>query len=113
MSEIRVNNVSGIVGGNTITLSSGGTTTATFVSAPAFPTITYPDFAKIVVEPDTANEEIIYLTAYAAAATTGTVIRGQEGTAAIAHSTAAWVHGPTAADYKNSAVRLFAACHFR
>lgn len=111
MSRLRFNNVSNLTSG-TITLSSGGTT-ATFGAAPAFTTIAAPDIAVIIVEPDTANEEVIYVTAYTAAATTATVLRGQEGTASVAHSSAAWVHGPTAADYKTAASRMFATANFR
>lgn len=113
MSEIRVNNISGTASGNAMTLSSAGATSCTWTSAPAFPTIASPDFAKIILEPDTANEEVVYLTAFTSGATSGTVTRAQEGSAAITHSAVSWVHGPTANDFKSSATRLFAAGHFR
>lgn len=113
MTRLRANNISGTASGNPITLSSGGTTTASWPSAPVFPTIVAPDYYTIVVEPDTANEEIIYLTAFTAAATSGTVTRAQEGTAGVTHTATAWVHGATAADFKSPASRQSAYTSFR
>ena len=111
MSRLRFNNISNLTSG-TVTLTSNGTT-ATFASAPGFPTIAAPDIAVIIVEPDTANEEVIYVTAFTASGTTATVTRAQEGTSSIAHSSVAWVHGPTASDYKTAASRIFATANFR
>lgn len=101
MTEKHYNNIFGTVASGAITLTNtggGGDNTATFAAAPNLPTITAPDIAKIIVEPDTPNEEIIFVTAYTAAATTATVTRAQEGTTKIAHTGTAWVHGPTAAN---------------
>jgi hypothetical protein len=99
VARLRFNNLSSFGTTNPITLSSGSTATATWSSTPGFPTIAAPDFAVIVVEPDTANEEILYLTAFTSGATTGTVLRAQEGTTGITHTATAWVHGPTALDF--------------
>jgi hypothetical protein len=113
MGVIRTNNISGTASGNGITFANGSTTSGSWASAPAFATIAAPDIAKIVVEPDTANEEIVYLTAYTAAATSGTFTRAQEGTTGRAHSATAWVHGPTAADFKDPERRLMSRAMFR
>jgi hypothetical protein len=66
------------------------------------PVVTSPDFLKIIVEPGTTSEEIIYVTAYSAAATTATVSRAQEGTTGVTHSGKAWVHGPTALNFSGA-----------
>jgi hypothetical protein len=72
-------------------------------TAPAFGLISLPDYAPIIAEPDTANEEIMWLIGYVPGATTGLVIRNaevsQSGAGAITHSAVAWVHGPTALDW--------------
>jgi hypothetical protein len=96
---------------NPITLTLNGTT-ATFTSTPAFPTITAPDYAVIVVEPDTVHEEIIQVTAFTAAATTATVVRNFEATngganAAPAHTSSIWVHGATSGDFGLAGLAIF------
>jgi hypothetical protein len=103
MGRLRFNDVSSIGSTNPITLALNGTTAA-WASAPRFPTITAPDYAIVVVEPDTAQEEIVQLTAYVLGATSGTVVRNFEPTqgganAAPAHTATFWCHGPTAADF--------------
>ena len=106
MARLRYNNSVGTLGAS---LTSSGTTIA-FASAPSFATIVSPDYIAIVLEPTgstpSANFEIVYLTAYTAAATTGTILRGQEGTTGVAHSNGvAWEQGPVQADaYENYAV---------
>lgn len=106
MARLRYNNAVGTLGAS---LTSSGTT-ITFASAPSFATITSPDFIPLVLEPagtsPSGNFEIVYLTAYTAAATTGTIARGQEGTSGVAHSNGvAWEQGPVQVDaYQNYAV---------
>jgi hypothetical protein len=112
MSRLRFNNVFGTAAGNPITLTGAGTT-AIWTTAPAFPTIAAPDYAAVVVEADTANEEIVYVTAYTAAATTGTVTRAQEGTSSIAHTATAWQHGPTVFDFKSPLSRNLTRANYR
>jgi len=99
----RFNNVSGTAATNPVTLAANGTT-ATWASAPAFPTVTAPNVAKLIVEGDTSNEEVTLITAYTAGALTATVTRNAELTAlgpttAVAHNSVAWRHGPTALDF--------------
>lgn len=101
MATLRYNNIFGTasVGNITLTNTGGaGDNTATFSAAPNFPTIGAADIVKIIVEPDTPAEEIIYLSPYTAGALTGTVARGLEGTTKVAHTNVGWVHGPTASD---------------
>jgi hypothetical protein len=49
------------------------------------PTIVAPDYIALTLEPATPNEGTVWLTAYTANATTGTIARGQEG-AGVAHN---------------------------
>jgi hypothetical protein len=105
VSRLRVNNQGGVTGAS-LSSSSSGTSqaiTGLFAVAPAFATIVAPDYYVVIFEPNTANYEITYLTAYTAASLDGTVTRGQEGTGAPAHpfgtSGVAWQHGPTAQDF--------------
>lgn len=101
MAILKVNNVGDPLGTtDPITLSSPSTTTATWASSPAnMPTVASPDILKVVAEPNTSNEEIMYVTAYTASATSATVNRGQEGSTARTHAGTAWVHTSTAADF--------------
>lgn len=106
MSRLRYNGLGDPSGStNPLTFADSTTTAGSWTSAPGFPTITSPDFAVITVEPGTASEEIVYLTAYTAGATSGTFTRAAEvvgsgSTAtAYAHSSKPWVHAPTAQDF--------------
>jgi hypothetical protein len=63
------------------------------------PTIADPDYLPLVINPDTAAMEIVWLTAYTAGATSGTVLRAQESTTGVAHTSGADIaHGPTVTD---------------
>lgn len=103
MAELRLNDVSSFGTANPITLTAGGTT-ATWTSAPPFPTIASPDFAKITVEPGTTKAEIIYVTAYTSGATTATVTRNAEATqggqnSTAGHTSVPWTHSSTAFNF--------------
>jgi hypothetical protein len=99
MSRLLYNNQSGLLGAS---LTNSGTT-ITFATAPNFATITGSDYIPLVLQPGTPNFEIVYLTAYTALATTGTITRGAEDATrwpAIAHSNGtAWAMAPTKTDY--------------
>lgn len=86
----RFNNVSG-------TLSGALTNVATSVSSAGLANLGVIDatnYAALSIE-----NEIVWVTAHTGGATTATIVRAQEGTAAAAHSSAvAWSHGPTAFD---------------
>lgn len=102
MSRLKLNNVGGTTGA-ALGSSSSGTSqaiTGLFAVAPAFATIVAPDYYVVIFEPNTANEEIAYLTVYTSGALDGTITRGQEGTGAPAHTSGvSWTHGPTAQDF--------------
>ena len=96
--RLRYNNQSGSLGAS---LSSGGTT-ITFGAAPGFATIVSPDYIPLVLEYGSTTEEIVWLTAYTAGATTGTIVRGQEGSTGISHSSGvSWANNATAFDFVN------------
>jgi hypothetical protein len=92
MTRIRRNLVKGKLGA---ALTNAGTT-ITFDAVPAFPTISGGDIAALTIN----DAEVVYLTAYTAGQTTGTISRGEEGTTAVAHANQAeWQHGPTTGDF--------------
>lgn len=72
-------------------------TTITFSSDPGWPTISGSQYRALTIN----NVEIVHLTAYTATQTTGTIERGQEGTAGVAHGNGdPWVHAPTVQDFR-------------
>lgn len=102
--RVRLNNLFGTLGA----LLTNVGTTIDFGSAPAgMPTIDTTKHLAIIIEPDSANEEIVYLNAYTAGNATGTVARGQEGSTAVAHpANAVWIHGPTKRDLASGRVAM-------
>jgi hypothetical protein len=105
---------------NPITLSSATTTTCSWSSAPSFSaSIAWPDYAVIIAEPDTANEEIMWLLGWTLGSTTGFVQRAAEDSpggrainSPISHSGVIWTHGPTARDFRSPATRLYLASSY-
>jgi len=97
--RLRYNGQRGTTGAS---LTSSGTT-ITFTVAPNFATIVSPTYIPLTLEPNTANMEIVYLTAYTSGATTGTITRAAEDATlhpAVAHViTSTWDHGPTKGDF--------------
>ncbi len=108
MARLRFNDISSLGTANPITLGASAGS-CSWTSAPSFPAaISWPDYAVLVVEPDTANEEIVWLTGWAPGATSGTVVRAAEPSAGgvsapIAHAAVAWAHGPTQFDHSQAA----------
>lgn len=103
MARLRLAGLSSPRSGAVLSLASAGTT-ATWSSDPGFPTIASPDYLVCTAAPGTAQEEIFYVTAHTAAATTSTVFRNAEPTQSGQNSTAAqstvgWVHAPTPLDF--------------
>lgn len=100
--RVRLNNLFGTLGA----AMNNSTTTIDFGSAPAgMPTIDTTKHLAIIIEPDSANEEIVYLNTYTAGNATGTIARGQEGSTAVAHpANAVWIHGPTKRDMASGRV---------
>lgn len=68
------------------------------------------DYFVVVVEPDTLNEEVIYVQGplLAGATTWPSILRGQESvSAAITHAAGAiWRHGPTVQDFIPSFIAI-------
>lgn len=64
------------------------------------PTISGSDYIPLsILDADGNCAEVVHLTAYTSAATTGTITRGKEGTTGVAHDSAAVVtHGPLEGD---------------
>ena len=90
----------GTLGANLLTT----VTTIDFGSDPGFATIAAPDYAAIIIDPEGAGNgpEVVYLTAFTATQTTGTITRGEEGTSdpGVTHASGtAWRHGPTIEDF--------------
>lgn len=78
------------------TLSGTLTNVATSMSSAGLSNLGVIDttnYAAITIE-----NEIVWVTAHTAAASTATILRAQEGTAAAAHGLVAWQHGPTVLD---------------
>lgn len=84
-------------------LSTDTAVTNLFGVVPGFATIVAPDFIPLVLEPNTANMEIVYLTAYTSGSRSGTIARAQEDATlhpAVAHALGVtWDHGPTINDF--------------
>jgi hypothetical protein len=72
----------------------------------AVPTIVAGDYVPLSLLNSTgALAEVVFLTAYTSGATTGTVIRGVEGTTGVAHSNGATVEGaPITSDFTVAAL---------
>lgn len=78
---------------------SAGATSATITGANNLPVIASPNVLTLVIEPDTANEEIVTVTAHSSGSTSVTIVRGQESTSDITHASAVTVkHMVTARD---------------
>lgn len=97
MTRLLYNNASGHLGAS---LTNSGTT-ITFAGTPNFATLVSPDYIPLILGSGTPLYEIVYLTAYTAGATTGTITRGAEDSAnwpAVAHPSGTWSCGPTVFD---------------
>lgn len=100
IARINYNNAAGATG---VALAPTDTT-INFSAAPPFATVAAPNYVKLVLDPPigpTPNPsfEIVYLTAYTAGQTTGTIQRGQETTSGVAHNAGAtWACTPTVYD---------------
>lgn len=97
--RIRSNFKQGTLGANLLTT----VTTIDFGSDPGFATLGTDEYIPIIIDPEGAAQgpEIVYLTAYTATQTTGTIERGKEGTSdpGVTHPSGTdWIHGPTTRD---------------
>lgn len=93
-------------GALTSQLALAGTTMTDTVKLPGLPVVTAPDVVVVIFNTDekqTGAPEIAYITAHTAAASTATVLRAREGTAALLWPVGTkWEHGPTASDFETS-----------
>ena len=83
-------------------LTSGATTLTSGALAAVTNGVGSTEHLAIVLDPDGLGgaPEIAYITALTAAATSATIVRGQEGTTARQHvRDVPWIHGPTLRDY--------------
>ena len=113
MTEVRYNNESGSLAtvGTDVT-NSAVATTINFAVAPNFATLTAGQTITLALDAGNPHFEIVYLTAYTAGATTGTVTRAAEDATnwpAVAHPVAAgppatgtWTCAPTVNDFSSS-----------
>lgn len=98
--RIRSNFKLGTLGANLLTT----VTTIDFGSDPGFATLDTDEYLVLIIDPEGAGNgpEIVYLTAYTATQTTGTIERGKEGTSdpGVTHPAGTdWIHGATAIDH--------------
>ena len=96
-----------------------GATTLTSSNLQFMPVIDSTNYMVITLDPLGVDgaPEIVYVTAHSAAASTTTIVRGQEGTTARPHNqNTRWAHAPTAYDHdysKSYATRLFMRANYR
>ena len=115
-TRVRYNSLSGTITNNPLLI---GGTTLTSAELASFPAVATAEYAAIILDPQglAGAPEIVWLTAHTAASTSGTILRGQEGTTARQHNVnTRWSHGPTALDlnYPRSPItRLLARANFR
>lgn len=83
MARLRYNGASGSMAAGTLSSTS---TTYQFSVAPPFATLAANQYIPLVLSPGAPNQEIVWLTAYTATQTSGTILRHQEGSSAQAHS---------------------------
>lgn len=97
--RVRAGFAGGLVEDNPL---SAAATTLSSAGLAAIPAISSTQHMAIILDPDgiNGNPEIAYITGHVAAATTATILRGQESTVARAHDRdTPWVHGPTVLDF--------------
>jgi hypothetical protein len=109
MSRLRYDGLTGTLGA----AHNDSTTTLTLSSKLTYeggdvPTIAAPDYLPLsILDSNGLCVEIVHVTAYTTTATSATMTRAKEGSAANAHSDGAtFVHGPTAYDSGLAPVRF-------
>lgn len=107
MTRLRYNGVVGALGASL----TNSATSVTFAAALTHsggtnvPTLAGNDFIPLtILDTKGVPSEIVYLTAYTAGATSGTIVRGREGTSGVAHSNGdKIVHAPSVVDFDPAA----------
>jgi hypothetical protein len=98
----RTNFVGGLVENNPLLASD---TTLTSAALAAAPVVDSTSHCTIILDPDgvAGAPEIAWITVHTSGATTATIQRAAESTAARDHlRDTPWIHAPTAADYSNA-----------
>lgn len=104
MTRLRYNGLRSTLGGSGLTSSATSIpfgAALTHSGGTAVPTIVSPDFIPLsLIDSITGLSEIVHLTAYTTGATSGTIIRGREGTTGVSHTLGDSVVGaPTVTDF--------------
>jgi len=89
MARLRYNGLTATLGGSLTTTATSVTFAAalTHSNGTNVPTLSGSDYIPLAILDTNGHlSEIVYLTAYTAAATTGTITRGQEATTGVTHS---------------------------
>lgn len=97
--RLRRNNISGTITDNPLAIGATTINSAGFVD---LPTVDATNHLILILDPQEVGgtAEIVRVTAHTAAATSVTVVRGQEGTTARSHVFGTtWMHGPIADDF--------------
>lgn len=96
--RLRRNNISGTITDNPLAIGATTINSAGFVDLPV---VDATNHVILILDPQEVGgtAEIVRVTAHTAAATSVTVVRGQEGTTARSHVfNTTWMHGPVASD---------------
>lgn len=99
MARLRQNFMEGVVDDAPLTI---GATTLNSTELASLVAVAGPDILAMTLDPAAVNgaPEIIHVTAHTAGATSATILRGQEGTAARAHPAGTeWEHNITVLDF--------------
>lgn len=105
-NELRIRNnfQAGVVDDNPL---GSGATTLTSTGLATLPVIGSTNHMVLILDPlaTAGAPEIIYVTAHTSAATTATIVRGQESSTARSHAqNISWIHCPVASDYPTPVV---------
>lgn len=100
MTRVRTDFISGTITDNPLAI---GATTINAAALASLPVIAAPDIAVLILDPAAAAPEIVHVTAHTGSATSATISRGQEGSAAKEHASGtAFVHGGTSDDFASN-----------
>lgn len=104
MARLRQNFQGGTISDNPLLIGATSANSASFTSLPV---VASPDIIVLVLDPNGifGAPEITYVTAHTASATTVTITRGQEGSAARQHTVnEPWIWADTALDFAGLAL---------